>query len=134
MRMQKNIEERYTLLTLLDENLNSAFAPQVKSEFVLLNTSGARNIIVNLQHVKYIDSSGLSAILTANRGCEEAGGVLVLCHLTEHVEKLITITRLDEVLNIIPTEREAIEQVIMADIEADLLAADDMDTATATNA
>lgn len=134
MKIATNKEERYTLLNLLEENLNSLHAPQVKSEFVLLNASGVRNMIVNLQHVNYIDSSGLSAILTANRICEEAGGVLVLCHLTEKVEKLINITRLDEVLNIIPTEKEAIEQVIMADIEADLLAGTEEDTITATNA
>ena len=66
--------------------------------------------------------------------CNEAGGVLVLCHLDKMVEKLIEITHLNEVLNIIPTETEAIHEVIMADIEADLLASDEEDTTPVTNA
>lgn len=130
MRIEKNTHERYTLLCLLDDKINSLNAPDVKSEFVLLSSSGVRNIIVNLKNVNYIDSSGLSAILIGNRLCNDKGGVLVLCHLTEHVEKLITISKLNDTLNIIPTESEAIDEVIFADVEADLLAEGDATTLT----
>ncbi len=133
MKVEKSTHERYTLLCLLEEKIHSLNAPELKSEFVFLNTSGVRNIIVNLKNVAHIDSSGLSAILVGNRICSEDGGVLVLCHLTEHVEKLINISKLNDTLNIIPTEEEAISEVIMADIEADLLAEGDA-TTTVTNA
>ncbi len=122
MRIEKNIEERYTIIKISEQKLNSDIAPKLKSEFIALNADGVSNIIVNLQDVEYIDSSGLSALLTANRLCTNAGGVFVICCLTSFVEQLIVITKLEEVFNIIPTQSEAAEQVMMADIEAELLA------------
>ena len=120
MKFEKNLEELYTSITILEENLNSSIAPILKGEFVMLNAEGIRNIVLNLGKVKYVDSSGLSAILVANRICEDVGGVLVLCHLTEHVEKLIHISQLDSFLNIIGTEKEAVEAIFMAEMESEL--------------
>ncbi len=120
MKFEKNIEDLYTSIKVIEEKLDTRIAPILKGEFVMLNAEGIKNIILNLSLVKYADSSGLSAILIANRICEEAGGVLVLCHLTEHVEKLIHISQLDSFLNIIPTEKEAIEAIYMAVLESQL--------------
>lgn len=120
MKFETNIQEHFTVLKVLEEKLDSQIAPFVKSEFVTLNTSGMNNIILNMEHVKFADSSGLSAILMANRLFSESGGILVLCHLNDHVMKTIEISRLHTVLNIIPTEAEATEAVYMAVLEAEL--------------
>jgi len=50
--------------------------------------------------LRYCDSSGLSAILVANRLCKNSGGTFVLTGLNDAVERLITISQLDTVLNI----------------------------------
>jgi anti-anti-sigma factor len=67
---------------------------------VLVSGKGEKNIILNLKNCHYCDSSGLSAILVANRLCKNAGGTFVLCGLNEAVERLITISQLDTVLSI----------------------------------
>ncbi len=120
MKFEKNLEDLYTSITILEEKLDSRIAPILKGEFVMLNTEGIRSIILNLAHIKYVDSSGLSAILIGHRLCEDAGGAFVLCHLNEHVEKLIEISQLNSFLNIISTEKEAIEAIFMAEMESDL--------------
>ena len=74
---------------------------------VLISGNGEKNIILDLIKCKYCDSSGLSAILVANRLCKNANGTFVLSGLNEAVERLITISQLDSVLNISETVDEA---------------------------
>ena len=121
MKFVKQAEERYTVVKLLEEKLDTRISPQLKSEFINLNTLGVRNIILNLDEVKYVDSSGLSSILTANRICNSAGGMFVLCHLNEHVTKLINISHLDNVLNILPTEPESRDAILMKELEREIM-------------
>ncbi len=113
-------QEKYTLITPEEEKLDSILSPQLKSEFVTLNSEGIRNIILDLSKVKYSDSSGLSAILVANRLCTGDEGVLVLCGLSDHVNKLIKISQLDTVLSILPSVQEAIDNVFMHELERNL--------------
>jgi anti-sigma B factor antagonist len=121
MRVEKQVEEKYTALKLLEEKLDSRLAPALKSEFITLNAEGCRNILLNLQEVKYVDSSGLSAILTANRLCGAANGVLVICCLSSHVRKLVEISHLNTVLQIVGTEVEAREAIFMAEVENEIM-------------
>jgi len=113
-------EEKYSLLALDEEKLDSTIAPKIKVEFVTLFQSGVQNLILDLQKVRYVDSSGLSAILVAHRLAGDASGYLVLAGLSEHVTKLINISRLDSVLNIAPSIEEAVDAIFMSELEKDL--------------
>lgn len=84
-----------------------------------MHAEGYRNLILDLTHVSIIDSSGLSAILIGNRVCKEAGGTFVLIGVEGHVRKLIEISQLQNVLNIVPTLDEAEQFVMMEEIERD---------------
>jgi anti-sigma B factor antagonist len=113
-------QEKYTLVSVEEDKLDAAVAPDLKSVFVAQGAEGVGSFIVDLHLVRYIDSSGLSALLTANRICNEKQGTLVIVAPTEHVMKLIKISQLDKVLNILPTVEEAIDLVFMNDLERDL--------------
>ena len=92
--------ENHTLIKVLEEKLDTHIAPTLKSELVLVSGNGEKNIILDLSNCRYCDSSGLSAILVANRLCKNASGTFVLTGLNDAVERLITISQLDTVLNI----------------------------------
>ena len=111
---------RYAVLSLDEENLNSLIAPDLKSEFVFLRNEGVRNLIFDLSQVKYVDSSGLSAILTANRLWKDYGSYVITGIAHPSVEKLIKISRLDTILSIIPIVTESIDYVYMEDVERNL--------------
>ncbi|QOI97838.1 MAG: STAS domain-containing protein [Flammeovirgaceae bacterium] len=113
-------QEKYSLLRLHEEKMDSSVAPGLKSELITLHAEGVRNIILDLAEVKYTDSSGLSALLVGNRIVQEDGGIFILAHLSDHTMKLIKISQLDSVLNILPTVEEAIDAVFMHEIERDL--------------
>jgi anti-anti-sigma factor len=103
--------ENYTLIQVMEEKLDTHIAPNLKSELVLVSGNGEKNIILDLAKVRYCDSSGLSAILVANRLCRNANGTFVLTGLNEAVERLITISQLDTVLNITSTVDEGIKLI-----------------------
>ena len=113
-------QEKYSLLRLHEEKLDSSVAPSLKSELITLHAEGSKNIILDLAEVKYTDSSGLSALLVGNRILQEDGGAFVLAALSDHTLKLIKISQLDSVLNIVPSIEEAVDSVFMHEIERDM--------------
>ena len=120
MKITLDKKERYSVLTLAEENLNSILAPDIKSEFVFLRNEGVRNLIFDMANIKYVDSSGLSAILTANRLWNDFGSFVLTNVQHPAVQKLIEISRLDTILNIIPTLEESIDYVMMEELQKEL--------------
>jgi anti-anti-sigma factor len=116
--MEFNIEkhDNHTSIQVLTEKLDTNVAPSLKSELVLVSGKGEKNIIIDLSKVKYCDSNGLSAILVANRLCKNASGTFVLTGLNDAVDRLITISQLDTVLNIAYSVGEA-EEIIKVEEE-----------------
>ena len=113
-----NIEKKefYTLITIENEKLDAIIAPVLKSELVLIAGNGEKNIIIDMEKVKYCDSSGLSTILVANRLSKNANGVFALSKLQSAVLRLISISQLDTVLNIADDIQEA-EKMVKRNIE-----------------
>ncbi len=97
----------YTLVKVLNDRLDTNNAPELKSELVAINSNGEKNIILDVSNCEYCDSSGLSAILVANRLCEDAIGTFILTGLQPDVEQIIRISMLHTVLIITKTVDEA---------------------------
>jgi anti-sigma B factor antagonist len=114
--MEFKIEKHnnHTLIQVLEEKLDTHIAPTLKSELVLVSGNGEKNIILDLSKCRYCDSSGLSAILVANRLCKNAGGTFVLTGLNDAVERLITISQLDTVLNITSSVNDGVDLIAEA--------------------
>lgn len=120
LRFTIKAEERYSIFKIENENFNSGIAPEVKSELIVLSNKGVKNLIVDLSGVKYVDSSGLSAILTADRLWKKLGTFVIAGAENPAVKKLMEISRLDSILNIVPTVSEAVDYIFMEDMEREL--------------
>jgi anti-sigma B factor antagonist len=120
MKFTVDKHEKYVLIRLNESKLNSLITPQLKSELILINTEGQRNIILDLCQVKFADSSGLSSLLVGHRLCKNAEGSFILTCLNDAVARLINISQLDNVLTIVPTVEEGIDHVFMEEIEKEL--------------
>lgn len=109
MNFEVEKKENHSLITSKVEKLDTVVAPELKSEVVLLDKNGENSMIIDLSETRYCDSSGLSALLVANRLTRAASGTLVISGLQPSVEKLIQISQLHTVLNITNTVEEAVE-------------------------
>lgn len=105
-------KEKFALITTNCDKLDSNIAPSLKSELVVLNADGVKNLIIDLNNTQYCDSSGLSAILVANRLCKNAGGTLVITGIREPIKKLISISQLDTILNIAPNLEDSTQLIL----------------------
>ena len=89
------------------EKLNASNAPELKAELLVLGNKSVNNIVIDMSNSKYCDSSGLSALLVANRMCKDTNGQFVLCGLQANVSKMIEIAQLHRVLTIVNSIKEA---------------------------
>ncbi len=99
--------EQYTLVRVNSEKLDTNNAPELKSELVVINGEGEKNIVLDLSQCRYCDSSGLRAVLVANRLCEDAIGACIVSGLQPDVENIFRISMLHTVLLITKTVDEA---------------------------
>jgi len=110
-----NKYENYSIAKLDQEKIDSTIAPELKSEFMNLAQDGVNSLIIDMEAVKYVDSSGLSALLVGNRSFGETGA-FVLFNVTDHVMKLISISQLDKVMTIVAGQEEAADVVLLSAI------------------
>jgi anti-anti-sigma factor len=120
MNFEVEKKDNYALVKVKVEKLDSHVSPALKSELVVLNADEFKNLIIDLSETRYCDSSGLSAILVANRLCKNSNGTFVLTGLQRSVAKLISISQLDTILSITPTIEEAVDFLTMEEVERDL--------------
>ena len=120
--MKSTIEknERYTVFTVKEKNLTSHNSSDFKSEIAILVAEGYTSILLNLTELEFMDSSGLGALLNADRTAKENEGFLVIYGLNENNSNLIRIAKLDKVLLLAPTQKEALDLLILEELERDL--------------
>ena len=98
-----------TIFKLNEKRLDTNISGLVKGELtILLKVEGTNKLIVDLSEVETCDSSGLSAILIANRIVHSIGGKIRLAAPSDKVYSLIKITQLDRVLQVCETVNEAV--------------------------
>lgn len=117
MNFEANEQDKYVVIKSKIEKLDTNHAPELKSMLVFHNKNGKRNIVIDLSESRYCDSSGLSALLVANRLCKNASGTFILTGLQEPVQKLIHISQLHTVLTITPTVTDAIDHLMAVEVE-----------------
>lgn len=100
-----------TIFKLNEKKLDTSVSGLVKQEFtILLKVEGVNKLIVDLSEVETCDSSGLSALLVANRILQTSEGSMRLAAPSEKVQSLIKITQLDRVLPVCRTVDQAFKE------------------------
>ena len=88
------------VLTLKERKLDVSVSPELKGEFILLCRLQLKALVVDLSDVEFCDSSGLSALLIADRQMRQHGGEVRLVGVHKKVLSLLKISQLDKVFQI----------------------------------
>ncbi len=96
-----------TVLTLKERKLDVTVSPELKGEFILLCRPSLKSLIIDLTAVEFCDSSGLSALLIANRQMRQHGGEIKLVGVHKKVLSLLKISQLDKVFPIFDSVAKA---------------------------
>src|SRR5512142_1368750 len=89
-----------TVFKLKERKIDSSIAPELKGEFLLLCKPKVETLVIDLGDVEFCDSSGLSALLIADRKMKEHGGAVRLRNVHKKVISLLKISMLDRVFEI----------------------------------
>jgi anti-sigma B factor antagonist len=73
-----------------------------------LVAKGSKHILLNLENISYIDSSGIGELVSAFTSVKNSGGELKLLNLTKKVHDLLQITKLYTVFDIWDSEASAV--------------------------
>ena len=103
--------DKLSIFHLKEKKLDANISGLVKAEVTLLiKGEGETNLIIDLNDVESCDSSGLSALLVANRLSNAVGGKLAIITSSEKILSLIRITQLHRVLFICADVEAAIQE------------------------
>jgi anti-sigma B factor antagonist len=67
---------------------------------------GIKNMVIDLEKVRYISSSGLGLLITLLTKMKNAGGELFLTAPSEHVKKLLLITKLNGIFTVVESVKD----------------------------
>lgn len=96
-----------TVITCHVENLDASNVKSFKEAMQPLLKDQSR-VVLNLADVKFVDSSGLGALISALREVNGREGSLKLCALTRSVRALFELMRMNRIFNIYESQEEAV--------------------------
>ena len=106
--IQQREHEGVAILDLKGRITMGQEAGALREKVTLLTTGAINNIIVNLQHVDYIDSTGLGAMVMCATTVRKAGGSLKLENLNRRNIELLVMTKLATVFDLFTDEQDAV--------------------------
>lgn len=102
----EQIDDALILRPIGDIDLGRAPALRVRLREAVQERPG--RLIVDLDQVPYMDSSGLATLVEAMRSTQQAGSKLILCAMQHRVRSLMEIARLDLVFTIADSTEDAL--------------------------
>ncbi len=106
MTLSSTVIDGAQIVTVNADRIDAAMAIQFKEDMRAQTDNGPDRVILDLSDVKFIDSSGLGAIVAAMKQLG-GGRKLDLAGLTPVVEKVFRLTRMDMVFSLYGTLEEA---------------------------
>ncbi len=107
MRIDVGQASGILVVTPVVDFLDAKNAEKFEGEVEALMVDNSR-IVINLSQLKDLDSNGLGSILSLSKKQKHQAGELRLCCMSESVQTICRLVRLDKVLDIFDTEEEAV--------------------------
>ena len=83
-------------------------ASAVRDKVTAVLAAGHANVILNLDHVEYIDSTGLGALVICFTSLKKAGGALKLVNPNKRNVELLLLTKLHTIFEVFSDEQDAV--------------------------
>ncbi|MEO7803733.1 MAG: STAS domain-containing protein [Actinomycetota bacterium] len=108
--LESRVQDDWTVLVVKGE-VDIYTAPNFRAELIRLIDQGANRLVLDLLGVDFMDSTGLSVLLSGKKRTNEANGDLKLVCTDGAVRKILTVTGLDKIFSLYPSVETAISKV-----------------------
>lgn len=109
MNLQTEIKNDVVVIYVNEERLDAHNSGELKVEVQKLFEQGRKNMLIDLKDVRFIDSSGLGALVSGFKNAISHQGNLKLSTLQSQVRSMFELTRLHRVFEIFPSTAEALD-------------------------
>lgn len=93
----------------VDGEIDVYTVPKFKEHLSQIIEEGHTHLLINLNNVQYMDSSGFGALLGATKRLRPEGGTLGLVGSNQVITRMLKITRLNTIFDMFDSENEAIQ-------------------------
>lgn len=105
---QRTVDEVVVLSSVGDIAMNGAGASLLADRVRSLLQDGHDRLVLDLGHVRYVDSAGLGELVHAFSAVRNRGGAIKLLNITRRLTDLLVVTRLLTVFDCFDGEAEAL--------------------------
>lgn len=109
MNVKTELKGTIHVVFVKEERLDAHNSEELKAEMNRLFESGAKEMVIDLKEVRFIDSSGLGTLVSGFKNASTRQGNLKLSALQTQVKSMFELTRLHRVFDIFPTVDDAID-------------------------
>jgi len=106
MKFEDRTEGKVLVVKILESRIVADIAPQFKETMVSYIAKGNPVIVLDLSEVKFIDSTGLGALVGSLKAMGDKDE-LVLAGAKDSVSNMLKLTRMDKVFRMFPTAEDA---------------------------
>ena len=95
----------------LKGQLNMACAGEVRTQLLKIIEQGSHKLVMDFGAVEFVDSSGLSVVISAYKQIASKAGKMVLSNLPKNVQGLFALTRMNEAFQVFADTGTAVDSL-----------------------
>jgi anti-sigma B factor antagonist len=107
----KKEEDNILVISLSGRLIEKNEAADLLEELESLTDFEVLNLVVNLEGMAYMNSTGLNVLITLLTRARKSGGEAILANEPETIKKLLVITKLNQIFVVADTVTKALEQL-----------------------
>ena len=110
MSFEIEIKDGIAIVVVTAGRLDASIAPDLKKAVNDVIESGTSRIMLDLQSVQFMDSSGLGAVISSFKLTGQKGE-FVICNMNEAVKEIFTLTHMDRLFQIYSNADEGFQKM-----------------------
>lgn len=108
MNIHQREHEGVVILDIDGKSIGGSDSELFQARIQSLLDEGKKQVLVNLEKVNWINSTGIGILISGYSVLDKQGGKLKLVHVAERIHNVLKITRLDTIFEYYETEDEAV--------------------------
>ena len=99
------------IVIYVDGDLTTASSPEVEAEIIEILEGTATNVVINVEKVNFIASTGLRIILALGKRLNSDGMKLIVCSMNASTKSVFEMSGFNKLFPIFETEEKALESL-----------------------
>jgi anti-sigma B factor antagonist len=109
MSLPHLVQNEVLVITIDQPNLDAASAAYIKTKISdLVSSYKLKSLVLNLEKINFIDSSGIGALIGLEKEIKKLGGDIKLCRMTNTVRTIFEMVQLNRVFEVYPNQQQAV--------------------------